>query len=107
MRHTPETQKNWNHKIAICASSRYVAKFYRVPRETRSYYSANFGREYIRNLVAICKDEAVDWIVPIGDGEGEGPSTSTAAVTGAKNQPVETVSNAAVGQILSSLSNLR
>ena len=105
MRHTPETQKNWNYRVAICAS-RYVAKFYRVPRETRSYYGANFGREYIRNLVAICKDEAVDWIVPIGDGEGEGPSTSTAAVTGAKNQPVETVSNAAVGQILSSLSNL-
>ena len=46
-------------------------KFYRLPRETRSYYGANFGREYIRSLVAICKAEKVDWIVPIGDEETE------------------------------------
>ena len=48
-------------------TDRYVSQFYHVPRETRSYYGANFGRDYIRSLVNICKSEEVNWIVPIGD----------------------------------------
>jgi len=83
--------------------SKYVWKFYQIPRETRSYHAA-FGREYIRHLVEICKTEHVDWVVPIGDNQAIDDLSGRGGGSGgdAGHRRIS-ISDSAVGQVLSNM----
>ena len=67
--------------------SKYVKKFYLIPRSNAYQYNAVGEREYVRKLLTICKEDDVDWLIPLGELNPDRSSSLT---------------DSAIGQILSS-----